>query len=101
MVSVPKRFVFLFSDTGAGHRAAAEAVAEAIRRRFPSQVTVDLNDPMGPAEALYSTEVVPATYLAFMIPAPAKGIYALQVVEVLAGENASAPGTVKDVPLTL
>jgi 1,2-diacylglycerol 3-beta-galactosyltransferase len=46
VVSVPKRFVFLFSDTGAGHRAAAEAVAEAIRRRYPNQVTVDLKDPM-------------------------------------------------------
>ena len=46
MVSVPKRFVFLFSDTGAGHRAAAEAVAEAIRRRYPNQFTVDLKDPM-------------------------------------------------------
>jgi 1,2-diacylglycerol 3-beta-galactosyltransferase len=46
VVPVPKRFVFLFSDTGAGHRAAAEAVAEAIRRRYPNQFTVDCRDPM-------------------------------------------------------
>ena len=47
MVSVPKRFVFLFSDTGAGHRAAAQAVAEAIGRRYPNQFMVDCKDPMG------------------------------------------------------
>jgi 1,2-diacylglycerol 3-beta-galactosyltransferase len=46
VVSIPKRFVFLFSDTGAGHRAAAEAVAEAIRRRYPNQFIADLRDPM-------------------------------------------------------
>jgi len=46
VLSNPKRFVFLFSDTGAGHRAAAEAVAEAIRRRYPNQFTVDCRDPM-------------------------------------------------------
>jgi hypothetical protein len=56
---------------------------------------------VAPNEALYSTEVIPDRYLAFSIPAPAKGSYALQVVEVLAGENATAPGTVKEVPVTL
>ena len=46
MVSAPKRLLFLFSDTGAGHRAAAEAVAEALRRRYPNQFYVDCYDPM-------------------------------------------------------
>jgi 1,2-diacylglycerol 3-beta-galactosyltransferase len=45
-VSAPKRLLFLFSDTGAGHRAAAEAVAEALHRRYPSQFAVDCYDPM-------------------------------------------------------
>jgi 1,2-diacylglycerol 3-beta-galactosyltransferase len=45
-VSVPKRLLFLFSDTGAGHRAAAEAVAEALRRRYPNRFLVDCYDPM-------------------------------------------------------
>ena len=43
---MPERFLFLFSDTGAGHRAAAEAVAEALRRRYPNRFVVDLYDPM-------------------------------------------------------
>jgi 1,2-diacylglycerol 3-beta-galactosyltransferase len=46
VVSAPKRLLFLFSDTGAGHRAAAEAVAEALRRRYPNQFYVDCYDPM-------------------------------------------------------
>jgi 1,2-diacylglycerol 3-beta-galactosyltransferase len=46
-VSAPKRLLFLFSDTGAGHRAAAEAVAEALHRRYPNRFQVDLYDPMG------------------------------------------------------
>lgn len=41
-----KRLLFLFSDTGAGHRAAAEAVGAAINRRYPGQFTVDYFDPM-------------------------------------------------------
>ena len=45
-VSAPKRLLFLFSDTGAGHRAAAEAVAEALHRRYPNQFVVDCYDPM-------------------------------------------------------
>src|SRR5260370_18773783 len=43
---VPKRLLFLFSDTGAGHRAAAEAVAAAIARRYPNKFQVDCFDPM-------------------------------------------------------
>jgi 1,2-diacylglycerol 3-beta-galactosyltransferase len=45
-VPAPKRLLFLFSDTGAGHRAAAEAVAAALARRHPSDFQVELFDPM-------------------------------------------------------
>src|SRR5256885_13101865 len=45
-VAVPKRLLFLFSDTGAGHRAAAEAVAAALARRYPDAFQVELIDPM-------------------------------------------------------
>jgi 1,2-diacylglycerol 3-beta-galactosyltransferase len=45
-VAVPKRLLFLFSDTGAGHRAAAEAVAAAVNRRYPNEFQVELFDPM-------------------------------------------------------
>jgi 1,2-diacylglycerol 3-beta-galactosyltransferase len=41
-----RRLLFLFSDTGAGHRAAAEAVAAAIERRYPGEFDVDCFDPM-------------------------------------------------------
>jgi 1,2-diacylglycerol 3-beta-galactosyltransferase len=41
-----KRLLFLFSDTGAGHRAAAEAVAAALARRYPDRFQVDCFDPM-------------------------------------------------------
>ena len=42
----PRRLLFLFSDTGAGHRAAAEAVAAALHRRYPGEFRVDCFDPM-------------------------------------------------------
>src|SRR3989442_4141420 len=45
-VSAPKRLLFLFSDTGAGHRAAAEAVAAALQLRYPNRFVVDCFDPM-------------------------------------------------------
>ena len=45
-MSEPKRFLFLFSDTGAGHRAAAEAVAAAVQQRYPNEFRVDCVDPM-------------------------------------------------------
>ena len=45
-MAAPKRFLFLFSDTGAGHRAAAEAVAAALARRHPNEFQVELFDPM-------------------------------------------------------
>ena len=45
-MAAPKRLLFLFTDTGAGHRAAAEAVAAAVARRYPNEFQVDLFDPM-------------------------------------------------------
>lgn len=45
-MSAERRLLFLFSDTGAGHRAAAEAVAQAVHRRYSGQFTVDYFDPM-------------------------------------------------------
>src|SRR5438067_6516600 len=45
-VPAPKRLLFLFSDTGAGHRAAADAVAAALALRYPNRFRVDCFDPM-------------------------------------------------------
>src|SRR2546429_6436490 len=45
-VSAPKRLLFLFSDPGAGHRAAAEAVAAALQLRYPNRFMIDCFDPM-------------------------------------------------------
>ncbi|MDQ6712564.1 MAG: hypothetical protein M3Z28_05175 [Candidatus Dormibacteraeota bacterium] len=45
-MAAPKRLLFLFTDTGAGHRAAAEAVAAAVARRYPNEFQVELFDPM-------------------------------------------------------
>lgn len=36
--------LFLFSDTGGGHRAAAEAIIEAIALEFPGRVTTEMVD---------------------------------------------------------
>lgn len=38
------RILFLFSDTGGGHRAAAEAIIEAIHLEFPGQVDTEMVD---------------------------------------------------------
>ena len=43
MVKVP-HILFLFSDTGAGHRSAAKAIIEALEIYFPGQVTTELLD---------------------------------------------------------
>jgi 1,2-diacylglycerol 3-beta-galactosyltransferase len=45
-VASAKRLLFLFSDTGAGHRAAAEAVMAALQLRYPNRFQVDCYDPM-------------------------------------------------------
>lgn len=47
-----KRLLFLFSDTGAGHRAAAEAVAAALVQRYPNRFQVDCFDPMADPHVL-------------------------------------------------
>ena len=36
--------VFLFSDTGGGHRSASEAIIEAIELEFPNQITSEMVD---------------------------------------------------------
>lgn len=38
------RFLFLFSDTGSGHRSGAQAVAAAMSELYPEQATVQLLD---------------------------------------------------------
>ncbi len=40
----PRRFLFLFSDTGGGHRAAAQAVADEMTRLYGARVEVTLVD---------------------------------------------------------
>ena len=47
-----KRLLFLFSDTGAGHRAAAEAVAAALTLRYPGRFQIDCFDPMADPHVL-------------------------------------------------
>lgn len=39
-----KRILFLMSDTGGGHRAAAQAVSEAIHYRYPGQFSTIIED---------------------------------------------------------
>ncbi len=42
---MPKRIVFLMSDTGGGHRAAAEAIRDAILERYgPDSIRAELVD---------------------------------------------------------
>lgn len=41
---IPKRVVFLMSDTGGGHRAAAGAIRAAMERRYPGAYTFELVD---------------------------------------------------------
>lgn len=40
----PKRILFLMSDTGGGHRAAAEAISEALKQRYGENVIVEMVD---------------------------------------------------------
>jgi 1,2-diacylglycerol 3-beta-galactosyltransferase len=40
----PKRFLFLFSDTGGGHRASAQAVSDEMARLYGAAVSVDMVD---------------------------------------------------------
>lgn len=41
---VQKKVVFLFSDTGGGHRSAAEAIIEALEQEYPHRYTCELVD---------------------------------------------------------
>ncbi len=41
---IPPHIVFLFSDTGGGHRSAAEAIIEALELEYPGQVTYEMVD---------------------------------------------------------
>jgi 1,2-diacylglycerol 3-beta-galactosyltransferase len=40
----PKRFLFLFSDTGGGHRASAQAVKDEMARLYGASVSVEMID---------------------------------------------------------
>lgn len=40
----PRRILFLFSDTGGGHRSAAEAIIEALDLEFPGQTRCEMVD---------------------------------------------------------
>src|SRR5207245_4204100 len=51
------RLLFLFSDTGAGHRACAEAVAAAVQSREPGRFAVDLVDPLSRDRAVLGGRV--------------------------------------------
>jgi 1,2-diacylglycerol 3-beta-galactosyltransferase len=44
MTDLPVRILLLFSDTGGGHRSAAEALIEAWRAEHPGQVEADMVD---------------------------------------------------------
>lgn len=44
MTTTPKRILFLMSDTGGGHRAAAEAIEEAIHHLYPNRCQVSIVD---------------------------------------------------------
>ena len=42
---MPPRILFLFSDTGGGHRASATAVKKAMEIQYPGQFEIELLDP--------------------------------------------------------
>jgi hypothetical protein len=73
---------------------------------FESNLRLKLPDGtvLGPRtntnEALYSADVVPDMYVAFEIPATTTGDFALQIVDVHAGEKPSA-STIKNIPFTV
>lgn len=54
--------MFLFSDTGGGHRSAAEAIIEAIQLEFPNQIDtnmVDIFKKYAPLPLNYAPEIYP------------------------------------------
>lgn len=57
-----KRIVFLFSDTGGGHRSAAEAIIEAINLEYPGKVTCEMVDVFrkySPSPLKFAPEIYP------------------------------------------
>lgn len=60
----------------------------------------EVGPTVAPNEALYSANVVPNTYLGFMIKWPAPGTYLLRVINIPLGERRS-PSSVFEVPITL
>lgn len=60
----PRRIAILMSDTGGGHRAAAQAITEALAREFPNRYAVTLFDGFKQA-ALFPFNHVPSWYLPF------------------------------------
>lgn len=44
IASMPKRVVILFSDMGGGHRSAGEAITEALKTQYGSEVQVEMAD---------------------------------------------------------
>ncbi|NLG96681.1 MAG: glycosyltransferase [Chloroflexi bacterium] len=54
--------VFLFSDTGGGHRSAAQAIIEALELEFPGQTTqemIDIFRQYAPPPLQYAPEIYP------------------------------------------
>jgi 1,2-diacylglycerol 3-beta-galactosyltransferase len=57
------RILFLYSDTGGGHRAAMEAIIEALQLEFPDHFTIDTVDVFkdyAPRPLKYMPELYPA-----------------------------------------
>lgn len=62
MTSNPKRVLLLMSDTGGGHRAAAEAISAALSQQYGDQVTctiVDVFRSYAPAPLKFAPELYP------------------------------------------
>lgn len=62
MKSYKPSILFLFSDTGGGHRSAAEAIIEAIQLEFPNQIDtnmVDIFKKYAPLPLNYAPEIYP------------------------------------------
>lgn len=60
--SEPPHIVFLFSDTGGGHRSAANAIIEALDLQFPGKTThemVDIFREYAPPPLTYAPEIYP------------------------------------------
>jgi len=57
-----KKIVFLFSDTGGGHRSSAEAIIEAIELEFPGLFEfkmIDIFRDYGPIPLDHAPEIYP------------------------------------------